>query len=153
MTKQDWYNSGILKGKASKILNDNNDYNNSIYLGGYTVEILFKLLLIIEGKEESELRIHLNASKGKRKEKIERYLEEEIYKYSMINPEFFDIIDITKFKYILNGENDLDKCKWSSELRYNPSVWLDKEFSQKIQLEIEVALKNLNKLKIEGYLK
>lgn len=147
MTKEEWYKVGENKHIASNVLFNEKCFHNSVYLGGYVLESYFKLILIIDGWDADDLFVHLNASKGKGRNKIEEFLYKEVNKIYTLKPELFEGFDFQNVKNLLHGED-----RWSVHDRYDPQKWNTESFCKSIKAEIDYVMGKLNYLKLEGEL-
>ncbi len=154
MNLSEWYNAGVSKCKASKTLFLNNDFHNSVYIGGYSVEILFKIHLLLNGFTEGQLYVHLNSYKKINGVKEYDFLINELRKLYSIYPEYFSDLDLQGFPLIINGKTQVDSNnkRWNPEYRYNASSWDNFKFAEEIQEEVRKAYECLENLKMGGRL-
>ena len=132
MTKENFYDFAIMMREDSNILFDNNSLHNSVYLGAFVLEAYIKILLIDKNQNYFG---HINDNRM-----IERL--------KTISPENFSntILDLNNSNYptnLLSEEYDIN-------YRYEIYKWIDIEFCQKIQIEIEQIENDLKRLKIDG---
>lgn len=155
MTLLEWYSAGISKCNASNILFSNNDFHNSVYIGGYSVEILFKIYLLLHSSYiESDLRVHLNCSKKINNLWHSNFLKTELDKLYFLYPELFDGINLNSFPFLFSGDLNTHSTnkQWDPNFRYEHSTWDNPSFASSIQLEISIAYTYLENLKLGGYL-
>lgn len=152
----DWYSAGISKCNASKTLFSNNDFHNSVYIGGYGVEILFKIYLLLHTNYvENDLRVHLNGMKKIHNVKHYNFLKVELDKLYFFYPELFDGIDLNSFPFLFSGDlpNNPTNKNWDPNYRYEYLAWTDSTFAYNIQSEVSTAYTYLENLKLGGYLR
>ena len=128
MTKQKFYDFGIMMKEDSNILFDEGSLHNSVYLGAFVLEAYVKILLI---EENQNYYGHINSGNF-------------INRLQSIHPEVFDnsTLNISK---LLSSEYDIN-------YRYEVDKWIDPVFCQDIQDEIEQVKNALQKLRIDGVL-
>ena len=128
MTKQNFYDFGMMMKKDSNILFDEGSLHNSVYLGAFVLEAYVKILLI---EENQNYYGHINSGNF-------------INRLQSIHPEVFDnsTLNISK---LLSSEYDIN-------YRYEVDKWIDPVFCQDIQDEIEQVKNALQKLRIDGVL-
>lgn len=143
MTKQEFYDFGIMMKKNSNILFDNNQKHTSVYLAGYVLEAYIKIILIDKG--ESDYIGHLGDSDFLNKFK----------RIITLYPEFSNNILQTNNtdypKRLFDGQgNNTTKASWKIKHRYKVNNWTDEEFCQNIQSEVVKIHSALNDLRITG---
>lgn len=128
MTKQNFYDFGMMMKKDSNILFDEGSLHNSVYLGAFVLEAYVKILLI---EENQNYYGHINSGNF-------------INRLQSIHPEVFDnsTLNISK---LLSSEYDIN-------YRYEVDKWIDPVFCQEIQDEIEQVKNALQELRIDGVL-
>jgi len=128
MTKQNFYDFGMMMKKDSNILFDEGSLHNSVYLGAFVLEAYVKILLI---EENQNYYGHINSGNF-------------INRLQSIHPEVFDnsTLNISK---LLSSEYDIN-------YRYELDKWIDPLFCQEIQDEIEQVKNALKKLRMDGVL-
>jgi len=128
MTKQKFYDFGIMMKEDSNILFDEGSLHNSVYLGAFVLEAYVKILLI---EENQNYYGHINSGNF-------------INRLQSIHPEVFDnsTLNISK---LLSSEYDIN-------YRYEVDKWIDPVFCQDIQDEIEQVKNALQRLRIDGVL-
>ena len=128
MTKQNFYDFGMMMKKDSNILFDEGSLHNSVYLGAFVLEAYVKILLI---EENQNYYGHINSGNF-------------INRLQSIHPEVFDnsTLNISK---LLSSEYDIN-------YRYEVDKWIDPLFCQEIQDEIEQVKNALKKLRMDGVL-
>ena len=128
MTKQKFYDFGMMMKKDSNILFDEGSLHNSVYLGAFVLEAYVKILLI---EENQNYYGHINSGNF-------------INRLQSIHPEVFDnsTLNISK---LLSSEYDIN-------YRYEVDKWIDPLFCQEIQDEIEQVKNALQELRIDGVL-
>jgi len=128
MTKQNFYDFGMMMKKDSNILFDEGSLHNSVYLGAFVLEAYVKILLI---EENQNYYGHINSGNF-------------INRLQSIHPEVFDnsTLNISK---LLSSEYDIN-------YRYEVDKWIDPLFCQEIQDEIEQVKNALQELRIDGVL-
>jgi len=128
MTKQKFYDFGIMMKEDSNILFDEGSLHNSVYLGAFVLEAYVKILLI---EENQNYYGHINSGNF-------------INRLQSIHPEVFDnsTLNISK---LLSSEYDIN-------YRYEVDKWIDPLFCQEIQDEIEQVKNALQRLRIDGVL-
>ena len=128
MTKQNFYDFGMIMKKDSNILFDEGSLHNSVYLGAFVLEAYVKILLI---EENQNYYGHINSGNF-------------INRLQSIHPEVFDnsTLNISK---LLSSEYDIN-------YRYEVDKWIDPLFCQEIQDEIEQVKNALQELRIDGVL-
>jgi len=133
MTKQDFYDFGIIMKNDSKLLFDNGRLHNSVYLGAFVLEAYIKILLIKENKNYCG---HINDGKM-----LERLMA--------VNPEVLSgsILETSHTNYpvkLFSNEYDIN-------FRYKVNRWTDLTLCQTVQeevLKIQVALNDLRTMGI-----
>jgi len=137
MNKQNFYDFAIMMANDSKLLFEANRLHNSVYLGGYVLEAYIKIILI---DKNSNYYGHINDKDNKFLKKLERI--------KSTNPELFE-------DSILNQNNDnypsnILSQEYNINYRYEIERWIDEEFCQNVQNEINSIKMALNELERQG---
>lgn len=145
MTKQEFYDFGIMMKNDSNILFDNNQKHTSVYLAGYVLEAYIKIILIDKG--ESDYIGHLG----------DREFLNKFRRIIALYPEFSDNIlqtnNINYPKKLFDGQgNNTTKASWKIQHRYKVNNWTDSTFCANIQSEVVNIHSALNDLRITGRL-
>ena len=127
MTKQKFYDFGIMMKEDSNILFDEGSLHNSVYLGAFVLEAYIKILFM---KENQNYYGHISSNFINRLETI----YPEVFSDSTLN--------ISK---LISSEYDIN-------YRYEVDKWIDPVFCQEIQDEIEQVKNALQKLRMDGVL-
>ena len=150
MEKIKFYNLSKQMKKDSSILFNNNSFHSSVYLAGYVLESYLKIFLI---HHYNEFRVRDRKHLDNNDTLINR-----VSSLFSIYPEFFDnsILQLGNRKYpicLLNGDGDsIAKSKWLVDGRYDIEYWSDRDFSTKVQSEINYIEESLINLRLDGRL-
>lgn len=148
MTKQDFYDLGIMMANDSKLLFNENRLHNSVYLAGYVLEAYIKIILLNSNYQYEEIKQHLG----------DKELFDKFNRLISFYPELFEhslLLKVNKNypKFLFNGgSNKTHEVKWNVNQRYNIVQWSEKKFSTKIQEELQTIKKALIRIQREGIL-
>lgn len=130
-----FYDTAVRMSKTSKILHDNSDFHNSCYTAGYVIECYTKVFVQKYSNSTPKSFGH---------------------KINDLNGELLNILggNSSLSMYILNGSTDFSNILnfWNPfTLRYTAQAnTLNNATSVSFQLEIDLAMQKLAKMKIDG---
>lgn len=143
MTKQNFYDFGVMMKNDSELLFNNNSFHNSVYLGAFVLEAYIKVLLINNGA---------NTHIGTRDNSYGGHIcsLNFVNRLNSISPEAFS-------NSILESNNNgyptkLLSSDYSIHYRYEVNKWTDEVFCQDIQDEVLKIYQALNNFRITGVL-
>lgn len=133
MTKENFYDFGVMMKNDSVMLFNNGSLHNSVYLGAFVLESYIKILLIHNNAEN--YFGHICNSRF-------------VNRLNTISPESFDnsILSSNNSDYpskLLGDDYDIN-------YRYEVDKWTDPTFSQVVQDEVIKIYNALNNLRVTG---